>query len=75
MVSASSFLKSMIDKAPLLPCIYLFLQRPESPTYTFYTAISSWPSLLTNQEPISKLDLSIRNSPHRDASIYENTST
>lgn len=45
----------------------LFLMGPGSPTFIFCPAIGSRPSLLTNQESIREVDLSIRTSPYREA--------
>jgi hypothetical protein len=39
---------------------FLFLLGPRSPICMFYSAISPGPSLLTNQEPIRELNISIR---------------
>lgn len=53
-------------KAPFsFPASLFFSWVPEVPPVpTFHPANGSWPSLLTNQEPIRELDLSISTSPY-----------
>ena len=59
------FLPSMAESPSLLPCICLFLLEPRRPPCTFCPAISPWPSLLPNQEPIGEQDFNIRTAPFR----------